>query len=329
MPRTIFRFGSPKWCEEGVDREAADYGALEKVGRALLHRQRALFNEVRREGREVMRLLTQAAERTVAPTLQDLLVLATGLMAVLTNLRLARRGRRLNRRVAKLLEAFVQKRYEKAGVMVSAEALYERLMMEPVAGLPPLPQRPRRARPPGSRPQPKSQPEAAESAGIPPAPPVEPYRGPDLPEKGEEFVILVRRAFCASQPEPEDVTIRSLIDDFAGCLWDRLHIFDAELQCETARLNHVLDQMGHTPPDEGPNHVSERCWSIEAELEQTVCRVGTIINMGAEVLPEQLGTLMRLRYGLEPEIERFCRASEELKMSFETANTVNHDYDGY
>src|SRR5262249_37429602 len=62
-PRTISRFGSPKWCEEGVDREAPDYGALEKAGQAFLHRQRALFNDVRHEGREVMRLLTQAAER--------------------------------------------------------------------------------------------------------------------------------------------------------------------------------------------------------------------------------------------------------------------------
>jgi hypothetical protein len=30
-PRTFFRIGSPKWLEEGVDREAPDYGALEKT----------------------------------------------------------------------------------------------------------------------------------------------------------------------------------------------------------------------------------------------------------------------------------------------------------
>jgi len=128
VPRTFFRFGSPKWSEEGVDREAADYGALEKAGRALVHRQRALLNEVRREGRAVMRLLTQAAERTVAPTLLDILALAGSLMAVLTNSRLARRAQGLNRRVAKRLEAFVEKRFGKVGVVVSPETLFKRLM---------------------------------------------------------------------------------------------------------------------------------------------------------------------------------------------------------
>ena len=148
VPRIFFRFGSTKWVEEGVDREAPDYGALEKAGRALLHRQRGLLNDVRREGRQVMRLLTQAAERTIAPTLQDIVALAGGLMAVLGNSRLGRRAQRLNRRVARLLEAFVQKRYEKAGVVVSAEAMFERLMAEDVEGLPPLPQHQRRPRAP-------------------------------------------------------------------------------------------------------------------------------------------------------------------------------------
>jgi hypothetical protein len=38
-------------------------------------------------------------------------------------------------------------------------------------------------------------------------------------------------------------------------LWNRLHTFDAEVQCETKRPNQALDQMGHTSPDEGRNHV--------------------------------------------------------------------------
>jgi hypothetical protein len=305
VPRIFFRFGSTKWVEEGVDREAPDYGALEKAGRALLHRQRALLNEVRREGQQVMRLLTQAAERTVAPTLQDLLALAGGLMAVLGNSRLGRRAQRLNRRVAKLLEAFVQKRYEKAGVVVSAEAMFERLMAEAVEGLPPLPQRQRRPRSPAVR-----------SGAVQPKQPAKPSqsdRGPDLPGNNEEFVSLVRRAFCAPRPEPEDEAVRDLIDDLAAGLWDRLHTFEVVLKCETKRLNEALDEMGGTPPDEGRNQVRARCWSVESELKETVCSAETMISSCAKVLPQRAGTLMLRRYGPDPEIDRFCRASFELR----------------
>jgi len=306
VPRTFFRMGSPKWWEEGVDREAPDYGALEKAGRAVLHRRRALFNEVRREGREVMRLLTQAAERSVALTLQDLLALAGGLLAVLTNSPLARRARRLNRGVAKLLEAFVEKRFEKAGVVVSAQTLFERLLGVAGEGLPPLSQRKKQSRPPSSPTGPAPRPEAAGSAGLLPAPPAENDRRPDLPEKWEDFVRLVRRAFCAPHPQPEDEVVRDLINDLAGCLWDRLHTFDVVLHCETERLNRALDQMGHSLPDEGCNHVRKRCWSLEAELKDTLCSAETMISFCAQVLPSQLGTLMLRRYGPDPEIEGFC-----------------------
>ena len=110
-------------------------------------------------------------------------------MAVLGNSRLARRAQRLNRRVAKLLEAFVEKRFEKAGVVVSGETLFQRLMAGAVAGLPPRAQRPSRPRPPAARAH-RSQPaEAAQD------------QGPELPGNGKEFFRLVRRAFCAPHPE--------------------------------------------------------------------------------------------------------------------------------
>jgi hypothetical protein len=263
------------------------------------------LNEARREGRQVVRLLTQAAERTVAPTLQDLLALAGGLMAALGNSRLGRRAQRLNRRVAKLLEAFVQKRYEKAGVVVSAETLFQRLMAEDVEGLPPLPQHQRRPRSSAVR--------AGAAQPKQPAKPSQSERGPDLPDNDKEFVSLVRRAFCAPHPEPENEATRDLVDDLGACLWDRLRMFDDEVKCETARLNQELDRMADTPPDEGRNHVRRRCWSIEAQLKLTVGSAGNIIEMGAEVLPERLGALMMRRYGPDPKIERFCSASCQLR----------------
>ena len=68
---------------QGVDREAADYPALEKTGRAILLRSRAIHNAVRREGRQVMRVLTEATARVAAPSLLDLLTLARKLVLAL------------------------------------------------------------------------------------------------------------------------------------------------------------------------------------------------------------------------------------------------------
>ncbi len=181
--------------------------------------------------------------------------------------------------------------------------------------LPPLPQRGRRPRPQSTPALPNPQRQPAEAA--------QQDQGPDLPGDGEEFVRLVRRAFCAPHPEPEDEAIRDLIDDLGACLWDRLRMFDDEVKCETARLNQELDRMGDTPPDEGRNHVRRRCWSIEAQLKLTVGGAGNIIKMGAEVLPERLGALMIRRYGPDLEIERFCSASCQLRAA--NRNSLNRE----
>jgi hypothetical protein len=101
----------------------------------------------------------------------------------------------------------------------------------------------------------------------------------------------------------------------AGCLWDRLHNFDAVLTCESEKLNRALDEMGHTLPDEGRNHLRERCRSIEAEFEETLGHAETMLMFCARTLPPQLGTVMRGRYGPHPEIDQFCSAGLELRAS--------------
>jgi hypothetical protein len=126
-----------------------------------------------------------------------------------------------------------------------------------------------------------------------------------LPEEREEFVRLVYRAFCAPQPEPEEEAVCHLIGDLAGCLWDRLRIFDAVVKCETVRLNQSLDQMADTPPDQGRNHVRERCWWIEGELKDTALIAERTIGSCATVLSPQLRALMVRCYGSHPDIERF------------------------
>jgi hypothetical protein len=100
----------------------------------------------------------------------------------------------------------------------------------------------------------------------------------------------------------------------AGCLWDRLHTFDVVLKCETERLNRTLDEMSHTLPDEGRNQVRARCWSIEAQLKETLCGAETMISFCAKVLPQRLGTLMLRRYGPDSEIDQFRSTRLELRV---------------
>ena len=158
----------------------------------MLRRRRSLLRDVRREGRQVMRLLTQAAARKVAPTLQDILALAGGLMAVLWSSRPLDRAKRLNRQVGRLLEAFVEKRYDRTGgVGLTAEAEVLRVLAEDPGGLPPLPQRKKRARrvtcAGPNRNGDRSEPIRTAAIG-----------GPDLPESPREFGLLVRRALLCS-----------------------------------------------------------------------------------------------------------------------------------
>ncbi|HWT82718.1 MAG TPA: hypothetical protein VN648_28385, partial [Candidatus Methylomirabilis sp.] len=220
----------------GVNRQAADYGALEKAARALLHRRRALLHEVRREGRQVMRLLTQAAERTVAPTLRDILALACGLMTVLVHSRPLGRGKRLNERVTNILEAFVEKRYGKTGPVVSWMAVLEWMRGNAPGSRPPRPQRQPRARP-----KPEAPPAAAEPTARKKRPRPDPTAAAlDLPQTLEQFQGLVRRAFCAPSAEPEDEAVRAMLDDLAHSLWTRLHLFEAGLEYERQELDEAL-----------------------------------------------------------------------------------------
>jgi hypothetical protein len=301
-PLKFFKIGYPKWYEEGADREAADYPALEKAGRALLHRQRTLLGEAQREARQVMRLLTQAAARTVNPTLQDLLALACGLMAVLGKSVLLARAKGLNQRVKNRLEAFVEKRYERmGGLLLPPEALCERLLAKREQGAPLMPQRQRRP-PPASPTRPKQPPPAAQ-----------PDLSLDLPVDYQEFARLVRRAFCAPHPDAEDETVRHLLAELAEHLWDRLHAFEKELQFETERFNQVRDETYAAVP-KGVNAALREGWcSIESQLKETVRLTARMFSFCAQVLLQRLETLMVRRYGRHPEIKRLRSGHFEME----------------
>ena len=120
--------------------------------------------------------------------------LAGGLMAVLWSSRPLDRAQRLNRQVGRLLQAFVEKRYARAGgVGLTPEAEVLRVLAEDPGGFPPLPPRQKRARRVAcARAKPERRRERA------PRDPCD--RGPDLPENPREFGLWVRRAFCAPHP---------------------------------------------------------------------------------------------------------------------------------
>jgi hypothetical protein len=302
-PLKFFKIGYPKWYEEGADREAADYPALEKAGRALLHRQRTLLGEAQREARQVMRLLTQAAARTVNPTLQDLLALACGLMAVLGKSVLLSRAKGLNQRVKNRLEAFVEKRYERmGGLLLPPEALCEQLLAKREQGARLLTQRQRRRPPPGSPTRPKQPPPAAQ-----------PDLGLDLPVDYQEFARLVRRAFCAPGPEAEDETVRHLLAELAKHLWDRLHAFEQELKFETERFNQVRDETYEAIPKGVDAALREGWCSIESQLKETVRLTARMFSFCAQALLQRLGKLMVRRYGRHPQIQRFRSGHFEME----------------
>ncbi len=238
-----------------------------------------------------MRLLTQAAERTVAATLDDILSLACSLIAVLAKPRLPGRAKRLNQRIEKLLEAFVEKRYRKAGTVVSLMTEMQRMLAYIRGSPPPDPAAG------GTRTRAKAKPK--KDAGTDsrkrkkpdPAPP-----GPDLPDTFEEFQGFVRRAFCAPSAEPENDAVGRLLDDVARSLWRRLLLFQVKVEYETQQVDAALDEMGDTLP-ENDRDSQERCWEIENVLEDSDGEER--LRRDVQDVRQCLGILLRVRWGID------------------------------
>jgi hypothetical protein len=213
--------------------------------------------------------------------------------------------------VGRLLQAFVEKRYARAGgVGLTPEAEVLRVLAEDPQGFPPLPPRKKRARRVAcARAKPERRRERA------PRDPCD--RGPDLPENPREFGLLVRRAFCAPHPEPEDKTVAYLIDTLSERLWDRLHSLERGLKHERETLHQLLDELGEERPRANRRAMQERFWWIEAELKQALHQSRPVMKCSGRNFAQQVQILLRRRHGSDPEIERFGRAWEEQRVSFE------------
>ncbi len=263
-----------------------------------------------------MRLLTDAAARTVAPTLHEILSLACNLMTVLVNSRILGRLKRLNQGIDKLIEALLEKRYgEPTGEIYSPMAQVRRtreflrqMEAEEIA----RGERPERQ--PGARPAPQTPEEKDAAAGSqagskPPQPEPLPATGPDLPESLEDFRALFRRALCAPSAEPENEAVGALIDSLALSLWDHLHLFQYEMEGQGQKLDQVLNEMAETLPGNSRDSVRRRC-RIAAVLNAAVGE--ELLTAYAQSFRRRLGRLMEKRYGPDPEIDRFCQGTEGL-----------------
>ena len=108
-----------------------------------------------------------------------------------------------------------------------------------------------------------------------------------------------------------------LIATLSERLWDRLHSLERGLKHETETLHQLLDELGEERPRANRRAMQERFWWIEAELKQALHQSRPVMKCCGRNFAQQVQILMRRRHGSDPEIERFGRAWEEQRVSFE------------
>ncbi len=82
------------------------------------------------------------------------------------------------------------------------------------------------------------------------------------------------------------------------------------VEYETQQLDEALEEMGHTLPA-NDRDLQERCWRIENVLEDPDGEER--LQRDVQDVRQCLGILLRVRYGPDPEIDRFCRGTEGLQ----------------
>ena len=78
-----------------------------------------------------------------------------------------------------------------------------------------------------------------------------------------------------------------------------------------------IEEMDDILPHEGCRTLMERLWVIEGGLKEAVRGAQPMMEFCVQDIGRRLGTLMRLRYGSDPEIDRFSRATEEQRVGFQ------------
>jgi len=282
---------------------------LEKAARAIVHRQQALLYQARR----VMRLLIRAAQRSATASREGFVALAGRLLMILIHSRVLARSVQLNWQIKKRLKAFVKERY---GEKLDLTHVWAEIRLRAA-------RRPDSESPSGCPPavasvQEGASPEPGTESGAAPSGPARPQRrhrrrhrtlaGPDLPEKLEQFQALVGLAFGVLHPEPEHERQAAMLDTFAANLWDLLHLFDGFVWEEKERFVPHMEELSEGPPQDGQDIV-DRCYYIAMVVKEDRDLKG--MRKGyLRTSYQNLGDLLRERYGPGPELDRLFRECE-------------------
>jgi len=126
---------------------------------------------------------------------------------------------------------------------------------------------------------------------------------PDLPPKLEQFQALVRLAFAALRPNPEDEAPAAMLDTFAANLWARLRVFEAVVELEEERFDAAMEGVGEEPPRDGQD-IMDRCYYIAMQLAEDRDLEGMLKGY-LRTIHSNAGVFLRERYGPSPEFDRF------------------------
>jgi len=258
---------------------------FEQATRLIGKRLRKVHAAVRREGRRIMRLLTEAINRSQPPSVDEAIDLARRLLKCLDGSRVTAEAHRLNERIARLLSKMIETRYgaeaqaggfpletaleqlreerRQRGAAARARRAARRAEREQQAqgvgkGPPATPGGPADARPGAP---------AGAQVGVGPAVVAEggnengaglggqrkePRRVsiPDLPEKWEEFQSLVTRALHLE--DSSDVA-----GALAENLWNRLHLWSGREETEKQWLERLFQEGAANPADSYPDPYHE------------------------------------------------------------------------
>jgi hypothetical protein len=310
--------------EEGREEGTAGMEGVREVAEGVWQRRRFYPRQARREGRKVMRLLTAAAQGPAPSSVEEAFHLWRPLLEIFLRSQAVGRAERLNAEIRRRLLEMLEGRYGPevfpdgfalASSLRETEALLNRMRAEEKAE-----REERRAargkqapeegaeadegmEEAGPKVPPKELPPAGAAAPDPAHLPIPPGKVPELPEKFEDFLEIFCRAFPPPSPGRATEGDQVLLGALARAVWERLHVYERQVEQEEAGLHRVVDEVGaeavQTYRDlRVRSHLIEIAFKTEPALRPEMARLEAEIELG-------INQLLKWRYGSELDQEIF------------------------
>ena len=132
---------------------------------------------------------------------------------------------------------------------------------------------------------------------------------PDLTPKLEQFHALVRLAFAALRPNPEDERSSAMLDTFPANLWERLRVFEAVIEQERSDSTRPWRLRVKSRP-ETARTIMDRCYYIAMQLAEDRDLKGMLKGY-LRTIHRKVGGFLRERYGPSPSSTTSLRPSDE------------------